>query len=151
VEADKMISQLTLYGNVKKLPKELQSQIFLSNVNFKWNKESHSYISQGPIGIGSIGKTMINKNASGVVEIRKRRSGGDELNIYLEFDPMHWYYFNYTGGQMEVISSSEDFNNAIRSIKPDKREQKTDKGKYSYTVAPDAGTKTRFLRRIYGE
>lgn len=148
-EGDKLISQLTLYGNVKKLPKELQSQIFLSNVKLKWNKETHSYISDGPIGIGSIGKTMINKSASGVVEIRKKRQG-DELNVYIELDPSHWYFFHYFYFAMDAVSSSEDFNNSISSMKEDKRTQKTDKGKYTFRLGEPA-LKSIFMKRIYGE
>ncbi len=98
------------------MPKELQSQFFLSNVKLKWNEETHSYISEGPIGIGSIGKTMINKQATGVVEIRKKHAG-DELNIFIEFDSMHWYFFHYYYGQMNVVSSNDDFMNALNSIK----------------------------------
>src|SRR6202012_1390669 len=52
-EGDKLISQLTLYGTVKKLPKELASQLFLCNVKLRWNSATHSYVSQGSIGIGS--------------------------------------------------------------------------------------------------
>ncbi len=147
-EADKLVSQLTLYGTVKKLPKELQSQFFLSNVKLKWNNETHSYISEGPIGIGSIGKTMINKQTTGIVEIRKKH-GGDEVNIYIEFDPMHWYYFNYYSGLVQVASSNDEFTNAMNAVKPDKREMKTDKGKISFATAPNT-KKTTFMRRIYG-
>ncbi len=149
-EADKLISQLTLYGTAKKLPKELQSQFFLSNIKLKWNNETHSYVSEGLIGVSSIGKTMINKETNGVVEVRKRKGGGDELNIYIEFDPMHWYYFNYWSGLMQVVSSSDEFMNAMNSVKDDKRKQKTDKGSFSYSTAPNT-KKSLFLKRIYGE
>jgi len=147
-EADKLVTQLSLYGPPKKLPKELESQLFLSSVKLKWHNESHSYISEGAIGIGSIGKSMINKVGSGIVEIRKRR-GGDELNIYLELAPMHWYFFTYYQGLMEVTSSNDAFNAALSAVKPDKREQKTDKGKFSYSTAP-ATKKSIFMHRVYG-
>lgn len=148
-EGDKLISQLTLYGTVKKLPKELTSQLFLCNLRLKWHNDTHSYISEGSIGIGSVGSKMLNKEVTGVIEIRKRRQG-DELNIYLEIDPMHWYFFSYVGGQMQVASSNDAFNSAISSIKPDKREQKTDKGKATFNVG-DATMKRIFMKRIYGE
>jgi hypothetical protein len=148
-EADKLISQLTLYGTVKKLPKELQSQFFLSSVKLKWSNETHSYVSEGPIGVGSIGKTMINKEASGIIEVRKKH-GGDELNVYLEFDPMHWYFFHYFDGAMDVVSSNDDFMNAINAIKEDKKTQKTDKGKFTYRVG-QTSLRRVFQKRIYGE
>jgi hypothetical protein len=149
-EADKLISQLTLYGTAKKLPKELESQFFLTNVKLKWSDETHSYVSEGPIGIGSIGKIMINKQATGVVEIRKKKNGGDEINIYIEFDPMHWYYFHYFYGEMDIASSNDAFTNAINISKEDKKEQKTDKGKFTFRAVPSSA-KTVFMKRIYGE
>ena len=148
-EGDKLISQLTLYGAVKKMPKELTSQLFLCNIKLKWNKETHSYVSQGPIGIGSIGGKMINKEATGVIEIRKRR-GVDVLNIYIELDPSHWYFFTYSNELMEVSSSNDAFNNIVATLKDDKKTQKTDKGRFSFGTA-DANARRIFLKRIYGE
>lgn len=147
-EADKLITQLTLYGTMKKLPKELQTSITFSQLNLKWNKATNSYVSVGPIGLGSVGKTILNKLIDGKVEFKKKH-GGDEINIYLELDPMHWYYFNYTNGLMQAISSNSDFNNVISNIKPDKRETKTDKGKMSFGVSSTT-KKTIFLRKVSG-
>jgi hypothetical protein len=145
-QADKLITQLTLYGVAKKIPKELTSTLFFSSLNLKWNQQTRSYMSTGPIGVGSIGKTMVNKYVEGHVEFKKKR-GGDEINIYLEFDPMHWYYFNYVNGNMQAISSNNDFNNAISAVKPDKREVKTDKGRYTYNIS-QPNKKTIFLRKF---
>ena len=148
-EGDKLISQLTLYGTVKKLPKELQSQLFLSNIKLKWNNQTHSYISEGSIGVAGIGTKMINKEATGTIEIRKRKQG-DQLNMYIEFDPMHWYFFTYYQGQMQVASSNPDFNNIISTLKDDKRSEKTDKGKFSYVTA-DPNARRIFLKRVNGD
>jgi len=148
-EGDKLISQLTLYGTVKKLPKELQSQLFLSNIKLKWNNQTHSYISEGSIGVAGIGTKMINKEATGTIEIRKRKQG-DQLNMYIEFDPMHWYFFTYYQGQMQVASSNPDFNNIISTLKDDKRSEKTDKGKFSFVTA-DPNARRIFLKRVNGD
>jgi len=148
-QADKLISQLTLYGVAKKIPKEIQSTLFFSSLNLKWNQQTRSYMSVGPIGIGSVGKTMINKLVDGHVEFKKKR-GADEINIYIELDPQHWYYFNYVNGFMQVLSSNNDFDNAITSLKPDKREVKTDKGKYTFNISTST-KKTIFLRKFSGD
>ncbi len=145
-KADKLITQLTLYGAMKKLPKDDQFTLFLSQVNLKWNSSLGSYVSEGPIGVGSMGKAAINKLIYGKIELRKGRRG-DQLNMYLELDPMHWYFFNYNQNVISAYSSNSDFNNAISSIKSDKREQKTDKGKFIFQPA-DANAKTIFLRRV---
>lgn len=148
-QADKLISQLTLYGTMKKLPKELQSSITFCQLNLKWNKSTNSYISVGPIGLGSVGKVILNKLVDGKVEFKKKRTG-DEINIYLELDPMHWYFFSYINGNMSAVSSNTDFNNAISGIKPDKREEKVDKGKLMFSPANPV-QKTIFLRKVNGD
>jgi hypothetical protein len=144
--ADKFISQVTLYGVAKKIPKELQSSLYFSQLNLKWNNQTRSYVSEGKIGVGSVGKTMVNKLVDGKIEFKKKR-GADEINIYLELDPQHWYYFNYVNGFMQVQSSNNDFLTAISTLKPDKRETKTDKGKYTFNVST-SNKKTIFLRKF---
>lgn len=148
-QADKLITQLNLYGSYKKFPDELKKTFFFNDVKMKWNKETRSYTSVGSIGIGNIQKNQVNKYVNGVIEIVKKR-GGDILNIYLEITPTNWYYFNYTRGTMLAVSSNEAFNTAIKELKPEKREKAGDKEKkepnYYYNVCPPS-KKTQFLRK----
>jgi hypothetical protein len=146
-QADKLISQLNLYGSFKKFPDELKKTLFLSDVKMKWNIATRSYTSSGKLGIGNINKTQINKFVDGRIEIIKKR-GGDILNIYLELDPNNWYYFNYTRGTMLAVSSNEAFNTSLKNLKPDKREQKGEKGEpnFYFNICPPS-KKTQFLRK----
>ena len=148
-QADKLISQLNLYGSFKKFPDELKKTLFLTDVKMKWNKETRSYTSSGKLGIGNINKTQINKYVDGRVEIIKKR-GGDILNIYLELDANNWYFFNYTRGTMLAISSNEAFNTAIKELKPEKRQKDGDKEKkepnYNFNITT-AAKKIQFLRK----
>jgi hypothetical protein len=148
-QADKLISQLNLYGSFKKMPDELKKTLFLTDVKMKWNKDTRSYTSTGKIGIGNIDKTQINKYVDGRIELVKKR-GGDILNIYLELDQNNWYYFNYTRGLMLAVSSNEAFNTILKDLKADKREKAGDKDKkepnYSFNICPPS-KKTQFLRK----
>jgi hypothetical protein len=148
-QADKLISQLNLYGSYKKFPDELKKTIFFTDLKLKWNKDTRSYTSNGKIGIGNMGKTQINKYVDGRLELVKKR-GGDILNVYLEIDPNNWYYFNYTRGTMLAVSSNEAFNTAIKELKQEKREKAGDKEKkepnYYFNVCPPS-KKTQFLRK----
>jgi hypothetical protein len=74
---------------------------------------------------------VINKLVTGTVELVKKK-GGDILNIYVEADNSTWYYFNYTRGLMQAVSSAENFNTIIKELKPDKRELKTERGQTPY-------------------
>ncbi len=146
-QADKLISQLSLYGSLKKFPDELKKTLILSDVKMKWNKVTRSYTSYGKIGVGNIYKNQINRLVDGRIEIIKKKSG-DILNIYLELDSNNWYYFNYTRQNMLAVSSNEVFNTAIKDLKPDKREKAGENGqpKYFFNACPPA-KKTQFLRK----
>lgn len=148
-QADKLISQLNLYGSYKKMPDELKKTLFLTDVKMKWNKDTRSYTSNGKIGLGNINKTQINKYVDGRIELVKKR-GGDILNIYIELDQNNWYYFNYTRNVMLAVSSNEAFNNILKELKADKREKAGDKDKkepnYSFNICPPS-KKTQFLRK----
>lgn len=150
-QADKLISQLNLYGSYKKFPDELKKTLFLNDVKMKWNKETRSYTSTGQIGIGNVNKNQINKFVDGKIELIKKR-GGDILNIYLELDPTNWYYFNYTRGTMLAVSSNEAFNTILKELKQDKRKKAGEKGEqdYYYNVCPP-NKKTAFLRKTSKE
>ncbi len=148
-QADKLISQLNLYGAYKKVPDELRKTLFLTDVKMKWNKDTRSYTSAGKIGVGNIDKTQINKYVDGRIELVKKR-GGDILNIYLELDQNNWYYFNYTRGMMLAVSSNEAFNSILKELKADKREKAGDKDKhepnFTFNICPPS-KKTQFLRK----
>ncbi|MBL4657236.1 MAG: hypothetical protein JKX73_04490, partial [Flavobacteriales bacterium] len=149
--ADKLISEVNLLGSFKKFPNELEQSIVFTDLKMYWNKRTKSYLSQGPIGIGNIGKRQVNKNVEGYIEIQKKR-GGDVLSIYLEPNQDSWYFFTYARGLMQAVSSDEDFNTPIKEEKPAKRKLKVaEKGgmPYQYIISSDRKKKV-FLSRVSG-
>ena len=130
-KAAKLTEEISLYGAYQKVPDRLLKTLVFSNVRFKWNNNSRSYLSKGKIGIGNIKKTQINKLIKGNIEIVKKRSG-DSFSIYLEIDEKHWYFFDYKNNILQAISSNRDFNNILRTIKPDDQEYKSPDGKQVY-------------------
>jgi hypothetical protein len=139
-KADKVISEMNLYGRPKHFPDELEKSLFITDLKMYWDPKSKSYISSGQIGIGNVRKTQVNKMVNGWVQL-KRKKGGDELNIYLEIDANTWYYFNYTNGIMQVVSSKDDFNNVIKGVKDDDRKQKVESGQKPYQYMLGSSTK----------
>ncbi|MBC7411084.1 MAG: hypothetical protein H7331_01350 [Bacteroidia bacterium] len=131
-EAEKLISQLSLYGSFKKFPSELEHTIMFNELKLKWNQETRSFVSIGKLGIGSIYKNQVNKKIDGYIEVIKKRSG-EQLNMYLKFDDNLWYYFNYANSLMQSISSDEAFNTTIKTLKSDKRKSDGEKGQKGYT------------------
>ena len=151
-EADKLISQVNLYGAFKKIPDELEHTLFLSDLKMKWNPRTKSFTSFGPIGIGLIQKNQLNKYAKGCVEIVQKKSG-DYINIYLEDDNNNWYLFTYGTGTMMAISSDEKFNSAIKDLKPEKRKLEKNKDEknsapYQFTIGT-LSKKASFINKMY--
>jgi hypothetical protein len=135
-QADKMISELTLSGTVKKLPAELVSTMVLTDVVFKWDTEEAMYISEGPIGVASIGKEEVFAQVDGIIRMKKQR-GGDAITIYLEMDEENWYYFDSSKTLMQAYSSNKDFNDIVMNTKEDERKVKAEKGgePYNYLLS----------------
>ena len=135
-QADKVISDINVYGYIKRFPEELRHTFFLSDINFAWNKKTKSFMSTGPIGVGGILKNQLNKYVPGYIEIEKQKSG-DAISIYLELSGSEWYFFNYKRGIMQVISSNEDFNKIIKEMKQKDKIAETKKGEtpYSFTIS----------------
>ena len=139
--------ELNLFGTVKSIPDELKHTLAFNYLKLEWNPDSRSYMSVGKIGIGSINNIQINKLVDGFIEIQVKRSG-DVCDIYLEVD-RKWYYFGYTRGVMQVLSSNDEFIDPIIALKPKERKQKVrNKGgmSYIYMVSTDR-KKTLFYRR----
>ncbi|MCB0805286.1 MAG: hypothetical protein KDC05_05765 [Bacteroidales bacterium] len=148
-EAEKIVSDIKLFGKFRKYPSDLEKTFVLSDVRLRWNYATRSFISYGPLGLSSVGKQQVNKYVKGYVEVQRMRTG-DVLNIYIEFDDgRKWYYFNYRNNLMQTISSDTEYNNYIRDLKDDKRKVKKDKEgeEYSFIIS-NLRKKTDFLRRV---
>ena len=125
-ESDRMISDLTINGKIKKYPEFLEVPLFLGDVRFRWNSDKKAYVSYGDIGIANINKKQIMKYVKGKIVISKRLTGND-LTIYLQLDDKNYYYFNYKRGLMQVYSTNEEFNKVISETKKDDTKFKGEK------------------------
>ena len=143
-------NEQALMGKYKKFPDALLKSIFLAEVKMKWDSSTRSFVSYGNIGIANVGKNQINRNASGIIEFCKKRTGGDDITIYLELSPKDWFFFNFRGNQMMASSSDPAFNDMIREDAQSRAEQKRvgdiQKG-FVYTVATER-KKRDFLRKF---
>jgi hypothetical protein len=147
-EADKMLTELSLYGQYRKFPEILNHTLILTGLQMSWNKDLRSFISKGPIGINNMGKTAVNKKVKGYVEIGKRRSG-DIINLYFEPEENQWYFFSYSNGTMQVLSSNSAFNDKLSGLKESERVIKGEKGKSNYQFILGTGEKkATFLRKM---
>lgn len=146
-EADRLISTVTLTGQFKKFPEDLEKRMFLNELKMKWNPETESYQSVGKIGVGNIGKRQVNVKVTGKVEVVVGRV--PEVNIYIEADNNTWWYFKYSRNVLQVFSSDEDFNAKITDLKPDKRKMKVSRGEAPFSfMLSSKRKKDDFLRKF---
>lgn len=139
---------LSLYGNMKKMPDQIKGSIIFSDVKLVWNSEIQSYISTGPIGVGFVNGSAINKMLKGFIQIEIGRAGS-AIHFYLETDRKTWYFFSYQNGIMQSISSDMNYNDHLANMKDEKRMRNSDSDEdyYEYVIS----TKRKmvgFLRRM---
>ncbi len=149
-DADEALSDLNMYGFIreKKISKQLQHTLFLTDVNLYWSDITQSFISDGPIGIVNIGESEINKYVEGKIEIAKKRSG-DVITVYLEPDETEWYFFSYSRGLMQAFSSNKEFNTFILDQKPEKRRMDVKSGEPPYRYSLSTERKRRYFLRKF--
>lgn len=146
-KSDKLISELNLSGQIKRLPDELESAFYFADVKWMWNPTDETFQSVGPIGIASMDKKQLFRYVKGKIEIEKKR-GADVLRVYLELDPGTWYYFEYRLGIMNVISSDKDFVTILTEVKEDKRRFEEGNLKYSYQLINNRKKRDDFISRF---
>jgi len=146
-KSDKLISELGLSGQMKRIPDELLATFYLADVKFKWNPIDETFQSQGQIGIASMDKKQLFKYVKGKIEIEKKR-GADVLRMYLELDPSVWYYFEYKLGIMNVLSSDKELGAKMSEIKDDKRRFDEGRNKYSYMFINNKKKRDDFVARF---
>ena len=146
-KANQLKDEVTLLGTINELPEELKYTILLNELHLVWNQESRSYQSVGKIGIASINGIQINKQVEGFFELRIKRSG-DIMDLYLQLDRRNYYYFGYTRGVMQVLSSNRTFTETIMDMKLKERKLKVRRGgtPYNYLISTDR-KKNIFYRR----
>ena len=118
--SDKLISELSIKGEIKKLPDELVKPLVLGDVKLVWNGPEQSWLSEGPIGIATILKKPVYRMVKGKVHVERKRSG-DIMTLYLALDDQTYYFFQYTRNYLYAYSSDQQFNTMLAEVKDDKR------------------------------
>jgi hypothetical protein len=136
--AQELRDELNLFGSIKSLPEELTHTILLNELHLIWDDNTNSYHSVGKIGIASINGIQINKLVDGFFELRIKRSG-DMMDLYLHLDRRNYYYFGYTRGVMQTLSSNRQYVETIMNMKTSDRKSKTERSEtpYTYLISTD--------------
>ncbi len=125
-KSDKLISELSIKGEIRKLPEELVKSFVLADVKLRWNPEDQAWQSSGPIGIATILKKPLFRAVKGKIEFQRKRSG-DAFTMILMLDDQTYWFFQYARGQMLTYSSDPAFNTMLAELKEDKMKQESRK------------------------
>jgi hypothetical protein len=83
----------------------------------------------------------------GYIEIVHKRTG-DAITVYLEPENQTWFYFSYSRGVMQTLSTHTAFNDAINKLKPEKRANKEkDKPDFEFMLTTDRAVKN-FIKKF---
>lgn len=146
-QGDDWYADLLATGEWKELPKQMNNKIFFPEVRLDWDPVLRSYIGKGNFQLGTVGKYQVNRTIKTRIQITKGAIS-PTIRIYIEANPDHWYYFEYNGSAMDILSSYEAINEKINTTPREDREFKSSAGKiYVYRVATPA-QKRNFIRNI---
>ncbi len=143
--AQRLLDEYISDGSFRRFPPEMAHTFFFADLKMKWNQPSQTFYSTDRLGIGNMDRFPLNKYVDGFLEIKKQR-GGDLFNLVLipsgladEGIGVDWFYFTYNNSIMQTIASSNDFNNMIRSVKPNKRRMEVERGQapFSFILSAD--------------
>ncbi len=147
--SDKLISELSIKGEIKKLPDELVKPLVLADVKLRWDGPEQSWVSDGPIGIASILKKPVYRYVKGKVHLERKRSG-NVLTILLMLDDQTYYFFQYSRNYLYAYSSDQQFNTMLSEVKDDKRKLEDGKDLPAYQYMLTNKKKVDDFRERFG-
>jgi hypothetical protein len=123
-----LLSEFLSNGRFHRLPAALNQPIMLGDVRMRWNQPTRSFISYGPIGLVNLGQNQVVRQLNGHMEVRKMR-GGDSFTLLIRSSESgdagigrEWYYFNMNNDELKVLSSVNEFNEAVTQLRPRQRQ-----------------------------
>lgn len=149
-DAHTAINQIKLFGAMTQVPSELESTISFSYLRMKWDHENNSFVSEGRLGIGSIGNVQVNKRVNGFLEIYKLNTG-DRMTLYIELAPEKYYVFYYVRGSMQVSSHNPLFTEPINDMRNRERRVRVKPGEIPFNFAVGTRRELERSRERYHE
>lgn len=135
------------YGAPEKLPKEFVHTILFSDLVMNWTPDAVSFLSEGKIGLASLGKYQVNKKLKGKMEIQRKRRG-DEIYLYLEASNRDYFYIEYKRNRLTFYSSNDALMDIIKNLEiKDRRSEVKGKPVFTYLIGTK-GKMNRFLTRF---
>ncbi len=134
-EADALKKDIELEGYPSIKSSDLYNQtLVIPSLTMVWNNRLNAFVSVGKIGIGNIGKNVVNKYVDGCV-VFDRRLGN--ITYFLQND-MFMTYLSYNCGdrQLQIHATWGDVNIRLSDMKEKNRTLSRDDDTFNYVVTP---------------
>ena len=118
----------------QELPKELQFNLLLSDMDFFWDADQNLFLSDENVRIHSFNGHLINKIFTGRVEIKKRK-GGDEFTIYFVNQSGKYFYFRYRNNVMDFHTNQKQIMERFDAVEDEDRSAEVNGIKYRFKKA----------------
>lgn len=125
----------------KKMLPEFGSIFTFDNVQLLWHTPKRAYICDTTVNLMLMRDKSVNRKVRMQSEYVVRKTGSS-IDMLLTIDNDTWMFLGYKNGNVQIITSDKDFNDALQKIDPKDRRSK-ERGSI-YTFAPDSRRK-RFL------
>lgn len=158
-EAENLKADYTLDGEVKKLPKEMQQTVYLTNLKLKWTKRDIGFISEPITGIVGLNGEPLFKDFTVRMAIQYTVAGGlrgDKMGLLIELPggekPGNYYFFSFErikkNTEMKVITSNKELVAYLLELSDDKRKEKD----FSYSVkSKNPASFLSIFKGLFGE
>jgi hypothetical protein len=133
-EAENLKAEYTLNGSVKKLPKELNSAIYFTNLKLTWDERTYGFISKPISAIVAVDGTPVFKDFTVRMLINYTEAGdrGNTLGYLVELPggerPGDYYFYRFQrvkkDTDLNIITSDKALQNYILELKDDKKKGK---------------------------
>lgn len=158
-EAQNLKADYAVDGVVKKFPKELNKQIYMTNLRMKWDDRALGFVSEPITGIAGLNGVPLFKDFTVRLALEYTVNGadrGNKLGYLIEMPggdkPGNYYYFRFErikkATVMSLITSDKAMQNYILELKDDKLKEKD----FSYALrTKNAAAYLSTFRTFWGE
>lgn len=146
-EAEEALSDLGLSGRFRRVPKSLQHTMVFSGLEFVYDPQEDSFITEGDLGLVLLGGEQVFMTVRGKMEIQRLKTG-DWFRLYLHGGAENWYYMDYRLGTFNISTTDQPFFDILLEVKAKNRTIKLDGKRFGFQAMGSKKRRNDFVDRF---
>ncbi len=129
--AENYKSDYTIKGEIKKVPKPMNSPIYFTNVRLVWDERNKSFLSKPISGIANLYDVPVMKDFTVKFAVSysvKNSDRGDKVMYMVDLPEAKYYYYHFErlkkASKLQVFTTDKALEAYLLELKEDKRKQK---------------------------